>query len=219
MKSLLGPDCPAEWTQFIEFHQKTLHFEAGEVIIRQGDAVDGIYGIVEGKVKVVIADQEGDRLVRLAANGDILGHRGLGGDRCYPISAIALVPTTLNFIPLSVFNVIAKTNANFVFNLMMFLAEELRETERNQLLMPVLNRVARTLMFNYKSFGFEADSNRLGYTLSRKDIASHASTTYESVIRTLADLAKRKVIGLEGKAITILDLPRLQILASVPDAE
>jgi CRP/FNR family transcriptional regulator len=217
MKSLLGPDCAQEWTQFIEFHQKDFEFEAGDVIIRQGDPVNGIYAIVEGKVKVVINDQEGERLVRLAANGDIFGHRGLGGDHRYPISAIALIPTTVNFISLEVFQVIAKTNPSFVYNLMMFLAEELRASEENQLMMPVLNRVARTLMMNYKSFGFDENSHRLSFTISRKDIASHASTTYESVIRTLADLAKRKVLALEGKAIAILDLERLKVLATDPE--
>ena len=132
MKSLLGPDCAQEWTQFIEFHQKDFEFEAGEVIIRQGDPVNGIYAIVEGKVKVVINDQEGERLLRLAANGDIFGHRGLGGDHRYPISAIALIPTTVNFISLEVFQVIAKTNPSFVYNLMMFLAEKLRASEELQ---------------------------------------------------------------------------------------
>ncbi len=216
MKKLLGDDSAAEWTQFIEFHQKKFEFDAGEVIIRQGEPFNGIYAIVEGKVKVVINDQDGDRLVRLAANEDIIGHRGLGGDHRYPISAIALIPTTVNFISAEVFQVIAKTNPSFVYNLMMFLAEELRASEENQLMMPVLNRVARTLMMNYRSFGFDENSNRLSFTISRKDIATHASTTYESVIRTLADLAKRKVIALEGKAIAILDLERLKVLATDP---
>jgi CRP-like cAMP-binding protein len=216
MKKLLGDDSAAEWTQFIEFHQKKFEFDAGEVIIRQGEPFNGIYAIVEGKVKVVINDQDGDRLVRLAANEDIIGHRGLGGDHRYPISAIALIPTTVNFISAEVFQVIAKTNPSFVYNLMMFLAEELRASEENQLMMPVLNRVARTLMMNYRSFGFDENSNRLSFTISRKDIATHASTTYESVIRTLADLAKRKVIALEGKAIVILDFERLKVLATDP---
>jgi CRP-like cAMP-binding protein len=216
MRSLLGETCPSEWVEFLEFHQKTLHFDAGEVILREGDPVEGLYGIVEGKVKVLMHDQDAERLVRLAAKGDILGHRGLGGNWRYPISSIALVPTTASYISMHTFNVLAKTNAAFVFNLMMFLAEELRISEENQRQLPVLNRVARTLMMNYRAFGFEEGSNFLSFTISRKDIASHAGTTYESVIRTLADLAKQKLIQLEGKSIAILELVRLELLTMPP---
>jgi CRP-like cAMP-binding protein len=216
MKSLLGEDCQREWLEFIEFHQKVSHVEAGSVILRQGDPVLGMYAIVKGKVKIIINDHGEERLVRLAANGDIIGHRGMGGDWHYPISAIALDFTTVSFLPLKVFDILAKSNAQFVYRLMMFFAEELRTAEQLQLQMPVLNRVARSLCMNYKAFGFEENSDRLTFTISRRDIASHAATTYESVIRTLADLAKRKVIRLEGKAIALQDLPRLQALATNP---
>lgn len=218
MISLIGDDCPREWIEFLDFHQKTMEFKAGAVIIQQGDPVSGIFSIRHGKVKVVMDDHGEERLIRLAANGDILGHRGLGGDGHYPISSLALVPTTVTFLPLSVFHIVARTNAAFVHRLMMFFANELRQAEQLQLQMPVLNRVARSLMMNYDAFGLEPDTGQLTYTISRKEIASHATTTYESVIRSLADLAKRKVIRLDGKAIAILDPQTLGRLATDPNA-
>ncbi|MBK7754691.1 MAG: winged helix-turn-helix domain-containing protein [Flavobacteriales bacterium] len=55
------------------------------------------------------------------------------------------------------------------------------------------------------AFGFdEKDKRKLAFTISRRDIASAADTTYESVIRALADLQRHGIIGLVGKEIRIL---------------
>jgi|JI10StandDraft_1071094.scaffolds.fasta_scaffold492510_2 CRP-like cAMP-binding protein len=214
MKAFLQGDSSKEWREFLEFHEQVIEFQANDPIWVQGDAVAGLHSIIVGKVKVVVEDAGEVHLVRLAGNGDILGHRGLGGNWIYPVSAIALVPTTVCFLPLHAFEVVVKTNAMLSYGMMMFLAEELRVSEENQRSLPVLNRVSRTLLMNYHAFGFADDGNVLSFTISRKDIASHASTTYESAIRALADLSKHKVIDLVGKSIAILDLPRLVQLAS-----
>lgn len=214
MKGILQHDSTKEWKEFLEFHEQVIEIAANESIWMQGDAVTGLHSIIDGKAKVVVEDGSEVRLVRLAGNGDILGHRGLGGNWIYPVSAVALVPTSLRFLPRHAFEVIAKTNAVFSYGMMMFIAEELRLSEETQRMLPVLNRISRTLLMNYQAFGFAESSNVLSFTISRKDIASHASTTYESTVRALADLSKYKVIKLIGKSIAILDLPRLATLAS-----
>ncbi len=215
MKKLLGPDPAPEWVEFLKFHTQTVHVRANGMIINEGDAVEGLYSITQGKAKVMQKDGEDERLVKLAGPEDILGHRGFGGDWRYPISAIALVPTELEFLPLGAFQTIAKINTTFVYNLMMFFAEELRISEEKKLQLTVLHRIAKSIWMNYATFGLEEGSDLLSYTISRKDFATHAGTTYESVIRTLADLAKRGVIQLKGKRIEILDLEALRTLASL----
>lgn len=95
--------------------------------------------------------------------------------------------------------------------MMMFFAEELRESERLASQLPSRNLVASVLFSNYKVFGFEEGSTtKLSYTLSRKDIASQAGTRYETVVRILADLNKEGVIKSDGKAIHILDINLLE---------
>ncbi|MCB0482882.1 MAG: winged helix-turn-helix domain-containing protein, partial [Flavobacteriales bacterium] len=60
------------------------------------------------------------------------------------------------------------------------------------------------IRMNMESFGFEAtDDALLAYTITRKDMASLASTTYESVIRSLAELQKEGIIKIEGKKLRI----------------
>jgi len=97
---------------------------------------------------------------------------------------------------------------------MMFFAEELRRSEEKIMQIPVKNRMARAILNNYKVFGgSKKDPLKLSYTLSRKDYASKAGTTYETVIRVLSDLNKEKIISIEGKSIRILSLEKLTQLS------
>jgi CRP-like cAMP-binding protein len=62
------------------------------------------------------------------------------------------------------------------------------------------------LKINAGVFGYSVvEKNMLSYTLSRKDIANFAGTTYESVIRSLNTLEKMKVIRTNKKNIYILN--------------
>jgi CRP/FNR family transcriptional regulator len=216
MDSFLKQYCSNEWQEFVNFHKKQITAKKDTYIFKEGEVTEGLYIVNKGKVKVVAADLEGkEALIRLAANGDILGHRGFGGNWTYPISAITYEETELTFIPIKIFNVLAKSNTEFTYQLMMFFAEELRRSEEKIMQLPVRNRVAKAVLMNYKAFGFdEQDQNKLSYTLSRKDYASKARTTYETVIRVLSDLNKDNIINIKGKSIVI---PNLDLLKEIAD--
>ena len=210
MDSFLKQYCSPEWQKFVNFHTQEFLFKAKDLIFKEGDKTLGLYIVTSGKVKVITKNEAGSRLVRLAGDGDILGHRGFGGDWTYPISAIALENTSVKFIPIEIFNQVARSNSEFTYQLMMFFAEELRLTEEKLTQLPVKNRVAKAIYFTYKAFGFKEDEpGLLAFTLSRKDMASKAGTTYETVIRVLSDLNNQQIINLENKEIRIVDFDQL----------
>ncbi len=215
MNSILEKYCSPEWHELIAYHSDIRLFKAGELIFDIGEKTTGLYFINEGKVKVLTAAHNNtQRIIRLATNDDILGHRGFGGSWTYSIAAIALTDTELTFIPMGMFNKLVKGNPEFGYFMMMFFAEELRDSERLAKQMPVKNAVASVIYQLYKVFGFEKGSTtRLSFTLSRKDIASKAGTTYESVVRVIGELNKGKIIKIEGKHLHILDLEQLRSLA------
>lgn len=214
-KSFLEENCSVEWLKFIDCHKVEVFFKKGEHIFKAGEETKGLYIIDYGKVKITYKQYDGsERLIRLAKSGDVLGHRGFGGNWVYPISAYALENTKVSFIPVNVFNILAKTNPNFTYGLMMFFAEELRKSEAKIKHYPVKILVARAILDNYRAFGLENEnSTKLSYTLSRKDLASKAGTTYETVVRTLASLNKEKIIKIDGKSIHILNPKKLRELS------
>lgn len=212
MDNIISKYCSKEWNEFVNFHKKEISYKPKAVIFNEGDETLGIYIIRNGKVKVMTTDLDGkQRLIRLASDGDILGHRGFWGNWKYPITAIALEKTQMTFIPLNVFNQVVKANIDLCFYLVTFFAEELRRSEEKMMQLPVRNRVAKALLLNYEAFGFKSESNNeLSYTISRKDIAGVAGTTYETVIRELADMNENKIIKIIGKQIAIRDLKKLE---------
>lgn len=216
MDSLLKQYCSPEWQEFVGFHKIVKEFDAEALIFNEGEPVKGLYIINSGKVKVYTTEaDEKENIVRLAADGEIIGHRGFGGDWIYPVSAKTYEKTTTTFIPLNVFNTVAKANAEFTYHLMMFFAEELRCSEQKMMQVPVKNRIAKAILMNYNVFGTNPkDTSKISYTISRKDYASKVNTTYETVIRVLSDLNKEKIIELEGKSIRILNFNKLTELST-----
>jgi len=101
-----------------------------------------------------------------------------------------------------------KANNLFCYHFLMFFAEELRVLDqhmRDLMNLDVAQRIAKVLKMDLDTFGFDVqDKRKLAYTLSRRDIASAADTTYESVIRTLAEFQRQGIIGLVGKQVRIL---------------
>lgn len=215
MDSFLKQYCSKEWIEFIEFHKSIYILQKNNIVFNEGDAVKGLFIINKGKVKVFSNETGKEKIFRLVSEGEILGHRGYGGDWVYPVSAKTYEETTLTFIPLNIFNLLAKTNPEFTYQLMMFFAEELRNSEKKINHLQVKNRVARAILYNYTVFGTDKkDPQLLSFTLPRKDYASLTNTTYESIIRTLKELSDEKIIQTAGKNIKILDLEVLKTTAN-----
>src|ERR1035437_9977893 len=94
---LIKQYCLPIWIKKIEQNKIQMEYKAGDYIFREGDRVHGIYFIKHGKVKVISTGiNNKDQIVRLAADGHILGHRGYAGE-IYPVSAVALSDITVCF--------------------------------------------------------------------------------------------------------------------------
>jgi CRP-like cAMP-binding protein len=204
--------CLPEWLPAIDANRQNLRFKKGEVIFTEGDKVTGIYFVYSGKVKVHKKwGTEKELIIRFAQKGDIFGHRGLGHESYYPISATALEPVTACFIDLAFFQTTLKVNYDFIHHLLLFFADELQESEkkmRNLAHMQVKGRIAQALLALKDKFGVTKEGF-LDIALSRQDLASFAGTTYETVFRIINELAQDEIILLEGKSISINDTGRL----------
>lgn len=209
--------CLKEWQPAIALGKKNIRLKKGQVLFREGEPVTGVYFVYSGSVKVYKKwDDEKDLIIRFAKGGAILGHRGLGSNLVYPISAAALEPSVVCFIDTPLFEATLKTNSEFTAQLIHFLVQELYESEkkmRNLAHMPVKGRVAEALLHLRDLFG-EDDKGFINIDLSRQDLASFAGATYETVFRMINELVKDKLIKLSGKSIAIADYDGLAKLAA-----
>lgn len=215
-ETFLSAYCADEWMFLIKNYLKVKNFKKDQRILSEGDKVTGVYFINKGMVKIVsFFDEENERILRLANQGSLVGHRGLFSNY-YPISAIALSDTEVTYLPMDIFTTLIKTNPNFGLFLIAFISEELRKADeqmKNMIHGEVITRITIIICMLIDAFGYDAKKKfRLNYTLSRKDIANIAGTTYESVIRNLTQLENKNIIEMDGKNFIItseLDLRKL----------
>ncbi|MDB5125542.1 MAG: Crp/Fnr family transcriptional regulator [Mucilaginibacter sp.] len=199
-------NCLKQWQPAIAVNKKNFKVKKGEVIFEEGDEVKGVYFVYDGIVKVHKKwGSEKELIIRFASQGAIFGHRGLGGNNVYPISATALEDGIICYVDIEFFESTLKVNTDFTYNLMIFFANELQESERkmrNLAHMSVKGRVAQALISLQSQFGIKEDHS-INIELSRQDLASYAGTTYETVFRVLNELLKEQVIKTSGKKIII----------------
>ena len=75
------------------------------MLFTEGNDLKGMYFINKGLVKVHKKwGDDKELILRIAGDGDIVGHRGLGSDLIYPVSGTALEPTEVCFVDLDFFN-------------------------------------------------------------------------------------------------------------------
>ncbi|MBK6370438.1 MAG: Crp/Fnr family transcriptional regulator [Flavobacteriales bacterium] len=214
LNELIRDHCTAEWRDLMGVHNERLSFKKGEQVFSQGGVADHMFMIHHGQVKVIAEYTQGnERGSASLVMGRYWAIEASGRTRSHTATVTALSDSTVNRIPMSLFHSVLKANNAFCYHFLMFFAEEMRILDnqlRDLMNMTVPQRVARALKMNMDAFGFhEKDKRMLAFTLSRKDIASAADTTYESVIRTLAEFQEQGIIELVGKRIRIRNKSKL----------
>jgi CRP-like cAMP-binding protein len=192
----------------ISSNKQNLHIKKGELIFEEGAEVNGIYFLYQGIVKVHKRwGAEKQLILYFAKAGDMIGYRGLGNDRRYPVTATALEDVIVCFVDISFFEATLKLNHELTYSLMQFFANELQLAEqrmRNLALMEVKGRVAETLLMLKRQFGLN-NAGCINVSLSRQDMASYSGTTYETFIRMLNGLVKEGTVAMSGKNIEIIE--------------
>lgn len=206
-----------EWHPAIQAHKQNFIAKKGETIIKEGDPVTGVYFVTDGNVKVHKKWGDKEIILRFASNGAIFGHRGIASDISnYPISATALEPTAICFVPIDFFKSTLKVNHELAYKMLMFYADELNSSEknmRNLALMSVKSRLAVAILSLKAQFGLNQEQC-LNLELSRQDLAAYTGATYETVFRTINELIAEKLIEPKGKMIHIINEQGLIDLSS-----
>lgn len=191
--------------------KETSLFRKDQYITVEGYPVLGLFFIQSGKAKIVSSGLNGKtQVVRLTKQGDIIGHRGYGGEK-YPISAVALEESTICFIDNETMYKTFMDNARLTFELMMYYSKELRKSEskiKNQAQMNVREKVADALMYCNTLFN---ETNAFPFTvqLNRQDVSDLAGINTEQLSRILSEFKKDEIISLSKNEISITDLDSL----------
>jgi len=206
--------CLKEWWPALDANRQIAHYKKNEIIFNEGDAVEGVFFMVDGMVKVHKHwTDDKELIIRFAANQDIIGHRGLStNNHAYPISATVLADATVCFITMPFFYSTLHVNPGFAKHFLMFMADELQLSEqrmRDLAHMQVKGRVAKALLGIENKFKVNKDGF-ISFAISRQDIASYTGAAYETVYKLLTEFSETGLIATDGKYIMLKNKSALE---------
>lgn len=192
----------------ISDHKNSIIFKKGDVLFSEGNMLNGVFCIRDGACKLSRLSPNGkEQIVRFIKGGDMLGYRSVLSEEPVSLTVTALKDMHVCFIPKKeIFDTI-KENSKFSLDMMKAVCHDLKDanaTITNLAQKSVRERLADTLLFLKDIF----DVDREGYLdiiLTREEYSSVIGTATESAIRLLSEFKKKKLIGLDGKRIKILN--------------
>jgi len=202
-------DLQVDELQTLFAHTAVKAFPKNTVIINEGERTHSVYLIRSGRVKVFLRSEDGNKVdIKVLESGDFFGEMVLDeGPRS--ASVVAMVPSQLSVIPLSVFREYLTRNPDFAMRVILKLILRTRGLLRDVkslALLDVYGRVARILL---EQATLENDQLVIKEKLSAQDIAYRIGASREAVSRILKDLTEGGYIRKDGTTVTIAKtLPR-----------
>ncbi len=197
-------------------HKTSLIIKKGENLMTEGNSINGLYCIRDGKAKLTKLNTNGkEQIIKFVKAGDILGHRSILSEELVGLNAVALEDMHVCFIPKGDILDTIRENNNFSLHMMRNISHQLNEanTSISQMAQkPVKDRLAETLLHLEEMFGVD-NEGCIDVGLTREEIANTIGTATESAIRLLSNLKKDGVIDLIGKKIKIVNKNTLKNLS------
>lgn len=200
-------------------------YPAGEHLIRSGQAVDGLFFVVEGRAKVYSQMENGSTLlVRFYSPFDILGDVELFSFDAYLLNVVALEETVCLCLASTAIRRHAERNVGFLMELCGRLGRKLADFNASaaiNLRYPVENRLASYLLAVTGGPGAAGAAaggaaSRSGQCLVTDDLGELADilgTSYRQLSRVLRRFREEGIIGGGRGGIRVLERRRLEPLA------
>lgn len=187
----------------------------GESLFHEGDAGDRLYVIVEGKVKLSHTSDDGrENLIAILGPGEIIGELTLFdlGARSSTVTAIA--PSKFLYLSHKDMMRYIDEHPTMAKSMLRELATRLRNTNDQMadlVFSDVPGRVAKALLDLAERFGERTPEGiYVAHDLTQEELAHLVGASRETVNKSLADFTARGWIRLEGRAVLLIQVGRLQ---------
>jgi CRP-like cAMP-binding protein len=208
---------PLEDRAYINSFKSSTFVKRGQTIFHEGKPPGGIYCLNEGKIKIFRLGNDGkEQVVRIVTPTNFFGLRALISGWTYSTSAVTFEDSVICFIPKRPFLKVILKYPEVSHCLMVMLSTMLEDAENKLLSLaqkPLRERLAEALLTLHELFNKHGGNNHIN--LSRTDIANIVGTASECVIRMLSEFKDDRIIDINGRKISILDLDELKRIARI----
>jgi CRP/FNR family cyclic AMP-dependent transcriptional regulator len=175
-------------------------------IMASGDAIDSLYMILSGRLKVMMSDSDGKEVIlSILGPGEFFGEMGLIDDEPRSASVVTIEPCELLMIAKRDFKKCMAENFEMTQAVMRGLVRRLREADRkigSLALLDVYGRVARLLLDMSEDVNGQKIVTK---RLPKQDIAKMIGASREMVSRVMKDLQMGGYIEMRGSSIVLRD--------------
>ncbi len=200
--------------ELLENNSTYKFYKKSKVIYKEGNAPNGLVCLCSGKVKIF---KEGvgrrDQIIRMCNPIDFIGFRALFANDTYIASAVAIEDCSICVVEKHILEKLVRSNSDFSLLIIKKLAMELGVSNQRTVSLTqkhIRGRLAESLLFLIKTYGYENKNKIIKVYLSREDLANLSNMTTSNAIRTLSGFAAEEVIGIDGRRISILNLKELE---------
>ncbi|WLR56589.1 Crp/Fnr family transcriptional regulator [Mesobacillus subterraneus] len=180
-------------------------------IFMQGDPLENVYFINEGKVKIYKSDANGrEQIVAILKKGEMFPHVGFFRKGGYPGYSEVLEQASLVVVPISQFEKVLVDNPHLSIKVFKVLGEkivDLQERLEAQILNNTYEQIIKLLIRLGELHGEKQEDGTvlLRADFTNKDLGNMIGTTRETVSRTLTKMKKEELITTDSNGNMILD--------------
>ena len=190
--------------------------EKAEFLFHEGDAAQAMYGVLQGRIKLVRYSARGkEMLLHLVRSGETFAEAALFGTGTYPATAVAVEHCRLWALPRNRLMELIRRDPELGMAMVGSTSVWTRKLAAKLELLTqrrVEERLAVYLL--RRAAGIElADGHEILLAEPKNLIAAQCGTAPEVLSRTLRHLEDDGVLEGTGKGVRVLDLERLRALA------
>ncbi len=186
----------------------------GEILFHQGDPVRGFFFVLRGQMQLTVSTADGaEKVVEIVTVRESFGEAVVFEGLRYPVTATALVGTTLLAVSSAAVLDLLDRDPSFARRLLANMAVRLRRLIRDVEAYSLRSSIQRVVGFLLAeaAIGGGASDERVVTLPTRKHVlASRLNIAPETLSRVLRDLSDEGLISVEGRRITLHDVARLE---------
>lgn len=184
-------------------------------VFLQGDPLESVYFIYNGKIKIYKSDINGkEQIVNIAKKGEMFPHVGFFRKGDYPANAQVLEPSTLIAVPIPQFENVLIENPELSIKVFKVLGEKIIDLQNRleeQILNNTYEQIIKLLIRLAEKHGKDLKDGTflLKAEFTNRDLANMIGTTRETISRTLTKMKKDQLIEEDKNGNMIFDRERL----------
>ncbi|WP_343680784.1 Crp/Fnr family transcriptional regulator [Chryseobacterium arthrosphaerae] len=188
----------------ISFGAETKNYKAGDIIFREEEFPLYYYQIKTGKIKLNNYTEDGKEFIQnIFSDRHSFGESLLFVDRPYPMNAVAMEESVIFRMPRQNFLNLIRDNPEISLNIYQCLAERMYYKYIMFYNLSFQNPVSKLkLLMDYlKSYHEDKAPYSFQVPLTRQQLASLTGLCVETVIRTIKQMEKEKIVKIEKRKI------------------